>query len=66
MLGVDLIPAGELAGRPALTVQAGQLDPADPSSLVSAVLQRRQAGVALVQLVGAPWGDPSLDDAIYQ
>lgn len=66
MLGVALITTGELAGRPALTVQAGQLDLSDPNCLVHRVLQRRQPGVTLVQLVGAPWGDPGLDDAIHQ
>jgi hypothetical protein len=64
VLGVELIPTGELAGRPALQVQAGQLDWSDPTVLVRAVLQRRTAGVHYVQLIGAPWGLPALEAAL--
>jgi hypothetical protein len=66
VLGIDLIPSGELAGRPALTIPASpaHLDYADPRCLLHAVLQRRSPGVRYVQLVSAPWGQPGLDQAI--
>lgn len=64
MLGVALIPSGELTGRPAYAVQADRLDYTDPRCLLHELLQRRQPGVRAVQLVSAPWGTPELDQAI--